>query len=119
MDKILINDLLKIPDCDIGKTSLKLNVFNGNTDPLELHKRNPDKINICQMHFEPQMLSFEMFGMLGFNHSNEEEWDVWRKKCKVSERNNALAKAARDSLMEELEEILAGGLRGTKLFFSA
>lgn len=26
MDKILINDLLKIPDCDIGKTRLKLNV---------------------------------------------------------------------------------------------
>lgn len=34
MDRILINDLLKIPDCDIGKTRLKLNVFNGNTDPL-------------------------------------------------------------------------------------
>ena len=31
MDRILINDLLKIPDCDIGKTRLKLNVFNGNT----------------------------------------------------------------------------------------
>lgn len=71
------------------------------------------------MHFEPQMLSFEMFGMLGFNHSNEEEWDVWRKECKVSERNNTLAEAARDSLMEELEEILAGDLGGTNLFFSA
>lgn len=46
MDKILINDLLKIPDCDIGKTRLKLNVFNGNTDPLEEYKRDPDKINI-------------------------------------------------------------------------
>lgn len=46
MDKILINDLLKIPDCDIGKTRLKLNVFNGNTDPLEEYKKDPDKINI-------------------------------------------------------------------------
>ena len=46
MDRILINDLLKIPDCDIGKTRLKLNVFNGNTDPLEEYKRDPDKINI-------------------------------------------------------------------------
>lgn len=33
--------------------------------------------------------------------------------------SNVLAEAARDSLMEELEEILAGGLGGTKLFFSA
>ena len=40
MDRILINDLLKIPDCDIGKTRLKLNVFNGNTDPLEEYKRD-------------------------------------------------------------------------------
>ena len=37
----------------------------------------------------------------------------------MSERNDALAEAARDSLMDELEEILAGGLGGTKLFFSA
>lgn len=33
--------------------------------------------------------------------------------------SNTLAEAARDSLMEELEEILAGGLGGTNLFFSA
>ena len=33
--------------------------------------------------------------------------------------SNVLAEAARDSLMEELEEILAGGLSGTNLFFSA
>lgn len=46
MDKILINDLLNIPDSDIDNTRLKLNVFNGNTDPLEEYKRNPDKINI-------------------------------------------------------------------------
>lgn len=64
----------------------------------------------CQMHFEPQMLLFEMWGV---DYSDEEEWDVWRKACKVDERNNTLAKSARDSLMEELEEILAGGLVGT------
>lgn len=34
----------------------------------------------------------------------------------MSERNDTLATSARDSLMEELEEILAGGLRGTNLF---
>ena len=45
MDKILINDLLRIPTCDIGRTRLKLNVFNGDTDPLEEYKGNPDKIN--------------------------------------------------------------------------
>lgn len=31
-------------------------------------------------------------------------------------RTDTSAEAARDSLMEELEEILAGGLSGTKLF---
>ena len=41
MDKILINDLLNIPDSDIGNTRLKLNVFNRNTDPLEEYKRDP------------------------------------------------------------------------------
>ena len=46
MDRILINDLLKIPDCDIGKTRLKLNVFNGNTDPLEEYKRDPESKKI-------------------------------------------------------------------------
>lgn len=46
MDKILINDLLQIPSCDIGRTRLKLNVFNGDTDPLEEYKSNPDKINV-------------------------------------------------------------------------
>lgn len=36
----------------------------------------------------------------------------------MSERNDALAEAARDSLMEELEKIFAGGLRGTNLFLA-
>lgn len=46
MEKILINDLLQIPDAEIGNTRLKLNVYNGDTDPLEEYKRNPDKINV-------------------------------------------------------------------------
>ena len=45
MEKILINDLLNIPDCDVAKTRLKLNVFNGDADPLEEYKRDPNKIN--------------------------------------------------------------------------
>ena len=58
MDKILINDLLKIPDCDIGKTRLKLNVFNGNTDPLEEYKRDPDKISYLYTDFTAFHTSF-------------------------------------------------------------
>lgn len=34
----------------------------------------------------------------------------------MSERNDALTEEARDSLMEELEEILAGDLGGTNHF---
>lgn len=66
-----------------------------------------------QVHFEPQMLSFES---MGTDYSNGEEWEAAIKDGKVWKRNNTLAKVARDSLMEELEEILAGGLGGTNLF---
>lgn len=66
-----------------------------------------------QVHFEPQMLSFES---MGTDYSNGEEWEAAIKDGKVWKRNNTLAEAARDSLMEELEEILAGGLGGTNLF---
>lgn len=68
-----------------------------------------------QVHFEPQMLSFES---MGADYSNGAEWEATIKDGKVSERNDILAEAARDSLMEELEEILAGGLGGTKLFLA-
>lgn len=66
-----------------------------------------------QVHFEPQMLSFES---MGTDYSNGAEWEAAIKDGKVSERNDTLATAARDSLMEELEEILAGGLGGTNHF---
>lgn len=66
-----------------------------------------------QVHFEPQMLSFES---MGTDYSNGEEFEAAIQDGKVWERNNTLAEAARDSLMEELEEILAGGLGGTELF---
>lgn len=66
-----------------------------------------------QVHFEPQMLSFES---MGTDYSNGAEWEAAIKDGKVSERNDTLAKAARDSLIEELEEILAGGPGGTNLF---
>lgn len=49
------------------------------------------------------MLSFENMGF-----SNEAEWEAAIKDCKVGERNNTLAEAARDSFIEELEKILAG-----------
>ena len=44
MDKILINDLLRLSAHDISNTRLKLNVFNGNTDPLEEYKKIPIKL---------------------------------------------------------------------------
>ena len=49
-----------------------------------------------QVQFEPQMLSFES---MGTDYSNGAEWE-----------------AARDSFIEELEEILAGGLGGMNHF---
>lgn len=46
MEKILINDLLQFTKKEIDNCRLKLNVFNGNADPLEEYKKHPDKINI-------------------------------------------------------------------------
>lgn len=66
-----------------------------------------------QVHFEPQILSFES---MGTDYSNGEEFEAAIQDGKVWERNNTLATSARDSLMEELEEILAGGLGGTNHF---
>lgn len=66
-----------------------------------------------QVHFEPQMLSFES---MGTDYSNGEEFEAAIQDGKVWERNNTLAKAARDSLMEELEEILAGAWAERTIF---
>ncbi|MDO4202946.1 MAG: hypothetical protein Q4D07_00375 [Selenomonadaceae bacterium] len=46
MKKILINDLLRIPDSEIPNVRIKLNIDNGYTDPLEEYKANPDLVNI-------------------------------------------------------------------------
>ena len=68
-----------------------------------------------QVHFEPQMLFFES---MGTDYSNGEEFEAAIKDGKVWERNNTLAKVAMDSFIEELEEILAGGLGGTNHFLA-
>lgn len=46
MKRIMINDLLGIPESDVSNARIKLNVDNGYTDPLEEYKSDPDKINI-------------------------------------------------------------------------
>lgn len=45
MKKIFINDILKIPTADISRTKLKFNIYNGYTDPLEIYKNDPDRVN--------------------------------------------------------------------------
>lgn len=46
MKKILINDLLRIPNDEIHNVRLKLNVYDGDTDPLEEYKQDADLINV-------------------------------------------------------------------------
>lgn len=46
MDKILINDILQFSKDEIKNVKIKFNIHNGYTDPLELYKENPDKVNI-------------------------------------------------------------------------
>ena len=45
MEKILLNDILKINNEEISNTRVKFNISNGYTDPLELYKENPEKVN--------------------------------------------------------------------------
>ena len=46
MEKILLNDILKLDQEEIKNTRIKFNIYNGYTDPLELYKENPDEVNI-------------------------------------------------------------------------
>ena len=46
MEKILLNDLLKFSEQDIDAVRIKFNIHNGHTDPLELYKEDPDKVNV-------------------------------------------------------------------------
>lgn len=45
MSKILINDLLNIPQSEWDNVRLKLNIPTNNSNPLELYKKNPDIVN--------------------------------------------------------------------------
>ncbi len=46
MDKILLNDILCFSESEIADVRIKFNIYNGYTDPLELYKENPDKVNV-------------------------------------------------------------------------
>lgn len=46
MDRILINDILQFSSEDIDKVKIKFNKHNGNTDPLEMYKENPEGLNV-------------------------------------------------------------------------
>ena len=46
MDKILLNDILCFSKSEIADVRIKFNIYNGYTDPLELYKENPDKVNV-------------------------------------------------------------------------
>lgn len=62
MADILLNDLLQIPDADIPRTRLKLNVYDGNSNPLEEYKKDPEKVN--------------------------SEWLLWHKERRYFHENN-------------------------------
>ena len=45
MEGLLLKDLLRFSDDEIGKVKIKFNQHNGNDDPMDLYKRNPDIVN--------------------------------------------------------------------------
>lgn len=44
-DKILLNDLLHLSEQDIKRAKVKFNVFNGDVEPINEYKSNPDIVN--------------------------------------------------------------------------
>lgn len=45
MDKILLNDILSISQDEIENTRIKFNIHDGDTDPLESYKQDPEEVN--------------------------------------------------------------------------
>ena len=54
MEKIWLNDILKLSPADLPNVRVKFNIYNGYHDPMDLYKEDPDKVNV--------------------------EWLLWRKK---------------------------------------
>lgn len=46
MELILLNDLLCFSESELPTVRIKFNIHNGHTDPLELYKEDPDKVNV-------------------------------------------------------------------------
>jgi hypothetical protein len=46
LDKILLNDILQFDETEIPNIRIKFNITDGDKNPLELYKANPDDVNI-------------------------------------------------------------------------
>lgn len=53
-----INDLLRIPPCDIDKVKIKFNQPSPDEDPLELYRKNPDIVNTQWLFWREQRRYF-------------------------------------------------------------
>lgn len=42
---LLLNDLLKFNQSDLGRVKIKFNQYNGDVEPMEVYLKNPDEIN--------------------------------------------------------------------------
>lgn len=45
MGEILLDDLLRFSDAERDQAKIKFNQWNGTNDPLELYKKNPERVN--------------------------------------------------------------------------
>ena len=46
MAKIMLNDLLRFDTAEVPNVRVKVNIYNGYDDPLDLYKTNPDEVNV-------------------------------------------------------------------------
>lgn len=75
MDKIRINEILGFGEDELGNIRVKFNIFNGQEDPLELYKIDPDEVNINWFLWHDRNRYFKV-GQLGICLLKIAE-DIW------------------------------------------
>lgn len=60
MKRILMNDLLRFKDDELWNIRVKMNVFDGTTNPLDDYKANPDYVNVGWLLYHKKSRYFKV-----------------------------------------------------------
>ena len=57
---IKLNDILRLSDTQVDKAKVKFNMYNGDEDPIDIYKTNPDLINKQWLYWRSQNRYFDV-----------------------------------------------------------